>query len=113
MFAEGGPQTARLRQFRPHLDPRALAFFTSPTWDPLWRTTPPPWRSTRSPENTLVGRALGCLASAFSTREAVSLEGRFRHQNGTEMLYRAVGLPFLDVGGRLSYVVCAIGGKAV
>ncbi len=65
------------------------------------------------PENTPVGRALGCLAGAFSTREAVSLEGRFRHQNSTEMLYRAIGLPFLDVGGRLTYVVCAIGGKAV
>ncbi len=65
------------------------------------------------PENTLVGRALGCLAGAFSTREAISLEGRFRHKNSTEMLYRAIGLPFLDVRGRLTYVVCAIGGKAV
>ncbi len=53
------------------------------------------------------------LAGAFSTLEAVSLEGRCRHQNGTEMLYRAIGLPFLDVRGRLTYVVCAIGGKAV
>ncbi len=60
-----------------------------------------------------MGRALGCLASAFSTLEAVSLEARFRHQNGTEMLYRAIGLPFLDVRGRLTYVICAIGGKAV
>ncbi len=66
-----------------------------------------------APESALVGRALGCLAGAFSTREAVSLEGRFRHQNGTEMLYRAIGLPVLDVRGRLTYVVCAIGGKAV
>ncbi len=61
----------------------------------------------------MVGRALGCLAGAFSTLEAVSLEGRFRHQNGTEMLYRAIGLPVLDVRDRLTYVVCAIGGKAV
>ncbi len=53
------------------------------------------------------------LAGAFSNREAVSLEGRCRHQNGTEMLYPAIGLPFLDVGGRLTYVICAIGGKAV
>ncbi len=53
------------------------------------------------------------LVGAFSTLEAVSLEGRFRHQNGTEMLYRAIGLPFLDVRGRLTYVVCAIGGKTV
>ncbi len=65
------------------------------------------------PENTLVGRALGCLAGAFSTREAVSLEGRCRHQNGTEMLYRAIGLPVLDVRGRLTYAVCATGGKVV
>ncbi len=65
------------------------------------------------PESTLVGRALGCLAGAFGPREAVSLEGRFRHQNGTEMLYRAIGLPFLDVRGRLTYVVCATGGNAV
>ncbi len=65
------------------------------------------------PENTLVGRALDCLAGAFRTREAISLEDRFRHNNGTEMLYRAIGLPFLDVRGRLTYVVCAIGGKAV
>ncbi len=65
------------------------------------------------PENTLVGRALDCLAGALRTREAISLDDRFRHKNGTEMLYRAIGLPFLDVGGRLSYVVCAIGGKAV
>ncbi len=65
------------------------------------------------PENTLAGRALGCLAGAFSPRAAVSLEVRFRHQSGTEMLDRAVGLPFLDVRGRLTYVVCAIGGKAV
>ena len=64
------------------------------------------------PEDTLVGRALGCLAGAFSTREAVRLQGRFRHRNSTEMLYRAIGLPFLDVRGGLTYVVCAIGGKA-
>ena len=64
------------------------------------------------PENSLVGRALGCLAGAFSTREAVNIESRFRHQNGTEMLYRAIGLPFLDVRGRLTYVVCAISSKA-
>ena len=64
------------------------------------------------PENSLAGRALGCLAGAFSAREAVSLKGRFRHQNGTEMLYRAIGLPFLDVRGRLTYVVCAISSKA-
>ncbi len=64
------------------------------------------------PESTLVGRALGCLAGAFSTLEAVSLEGRFRHRNGTVMLYRAIGLPFLEVRARLTYVVCAIGGKA-
>ncbi len=43
----------------------------------------------------------------------MSLEGRFRRRNGTEMLYRALGLPFLDVRGRLTYVVCATGGKAV
>ena len=65
------------------------------------------------PENTLVGRALGCLAGAFSTREAIRLEGRFRHQDSTEMLYRAIGLPFLDIRGRLTYVVCAISGKKV
>ncbi len=65
------------------------------------------------PRNTLVGRALSCLAGAVSTRDAVSLEDRFRHQNGTEMLYRAIALPFLDDRGRLTYVVCAIGGKAV
>ncbi len=65
------------------------------------------------PRNTLAGRALCCLACAVSTRDAVSLEDRFRHQNGTEILYRAIGLPFLDVRGRLTYVVCAIGGKAV
>ena len=60
-----------------------------------------------------MGRALGCLAGAFSTFEAVSLEDRFRPQNGTQMLYRAIGLPFLDVRDRLTYVVWAIGGKAV
>ncbi len=65
------------------------------------------------PRNTLAGRALSCLAGAVSTREAVSLEDRFRHKNGTDMLYRAIGLPFLDFRGGLSYVVCAIDGKAV
>ncbi len=60
-----------------------------------------------------MGRALGCLAGTITSLEAVSLEGRFRHQNGTEMLYRAIGLPVLDIRGRLSYVVCATGGKAV
>lgn len=65
------------------------------------------------PRNTLAGRALSCLAGAVGTRDAVSLEDRFRHQNGIEMLYRAIGLPFLDVRGRLTYVVCAISGKTI
>ena len=29
------------------------------------------------------------------------------------MIYRAIGLPFLDARCRLTYVVCAIGGKAI
>ncbi len=65
------------------------------------------------PESTLVGRTLGCLAGAFSTLEAISLEGRFRHRNGTEMLCRVIGLPVLDIQGRLTYVVCATCGNAV
>ncbi len=65
------------------------------------------------PEGTLVGRALDCLAGALRTREAISLEDRFRHKNGTEMIYRAIGLPFLDVRGRLTYVVYALSGKVV
>ncbi len=60
-----------------------------------------------------MGRAPGCLAGAFSTCGAVRIEDRFRHTDGTEMLYRSIGLPFLDVRGRLTYVLCAIGGKAV
>ena len=65
------------------------------------------------PASTLVGQALGCLTGAFNSRKAAPLESRFRHQNGTEMIYRAIGLPFLDVRRRLTYVVCAIGGKAI
>lgn len=63
------------------------------------------------PAGTLAGRALGCLAGALVCREAVHLEGRFRHLSGEEILYRAIGLPFLDVRGSLTYVLCAANGK--
>ena len=65
------------------------------------------------PANTLMGWVLGCLGGAFNSREAARVEGRFRHQNGTEMVCRAIGMPVPDVRGQLTYVVCAIGGKAI
>ena len=76
-----------------------------------WSALRPGLLATDVPENTLAGQALGCVANALANREAVHLEGQFRHLNGGEFLYRAIGLPLLDAGGGLTYVLCAASGK--
>jgi hypothetical protein len=78
-----------------------------------WPGAQPGVRTKEIPSMTLAGRALGCLEEALSCREAARLDGGFRHVDGSDMLYRAIGLPFLDVRGQLSYVLCAASGKTV
>ncbi len=56
---------------------------------------------------------LSDLYGSLSALLGMSLEGRFRHRNGTEILYRAIGLPVLDIRDRLTHVVCATCGNAV
>ena len=76
-----------------------------------WPAARPGISAAEIPSMTLAGRALCCLEEVLSCREATRLNGEFHHVNGEDMLYRAIGLPFLDVRGRLSYVLCAASGK--
>lgn len=63
------------------------------------------------PDGYLASQALACLEGAFADRSHTRSEGRFRHARDGEMLYRAIGLPFLDPQGDLTYAVCAASGK--
>ncbi len=61
------------------------------------------------PVGTLLSQSTGCLAEVIAGRTPVVVEGKFRHGDGNDVLFRSIVLPFGDDRTTVDYLLGAAG----